>query len=26
VLEDDFADSRPPLEDAGVRIVSDVEP
>src|SRR5947207_724399 len=26
VLEDDFADGRPPLEDAGVRIVSDVEP
>jgi mannitol 2-dehydrogenase len=26
VLEDDFADGRPPLEDAGVQIVSDVEP
>jgi mannitol 2-dehydrogenase len=26
VLEDDFSDGRPPLEDAGVRIVSDVEP
>jgi mannitol 2-dehydrogenase len=26
VLEDDFAGGRPPLEDAGVRIVSDVEP
>jgi mannitol 2-dehydrogenase len=26
VLEDDFADGRPPLEDAGVQIVADVEP
>jgi mannitol 2-dehydrogenase len=26
VLEDNFADGRPPLEDAGVKIVSDVEP
>jgi mannitol 2-dehydrogenase len=26
VLEDNFSDGRPPLEDAGVRIVSDVEP
>jgi mannitol 2-dehydrogenase len=26
VLEDDFSDGRPPLEDAGVQIVSDVEP
>jgi mannitol 2-dehydrogenase len=26
VLEDDFAMSRPPLEDAGVQITSDVEP
>src|SRR3984893_9493932 len=26
VLEDDFADGRPPLGDAGVRIVPDVEP
>ena len=26
VLEDDFANGRPPLEDAGVQIVSDVEP
>ena len=26
VLEDDFADGRPPFEDAGVRIVPDVEP
>jgi len=26
VLEDDFADGRPPLEDVGVQIVSDVEP
>jgi mannitol 2-dehydrogenase len=26
VLEDDFADGRPPLEDAGVQIVPDVEP
>ena len=26
VLEDAFADGRPPLEDAGVQIVSDVEP
>jgi mannitol 2-dehydrogenase len=26
VLEDDFADGRPPLEDAGVQITSDVEP
>jgi mannitol 2-dehydrogenase len=26
VLEDNFADGRPPLEDAGVQIVSDVEP
>jgi len=26
VLEDDFADGRPPLEDAGVQIVSDVVP
>src|SRR5689334_15855299 len=26
VLEDDFADGRPSLEDAGVRIVADVEP
>ena len=26
VLEDCFADGRPPLEDAGVQIVSDVEP
>jgi mannitol 2-dehydrogenase len=26
VLEDDFAGGRPPLEDAGVQIVSDVEP
>ncbi|HEX5303914.1 MAG TPA: mannitol dehydrogenase family protein [Streptosporangiaceae bacterium] len=26
VLEDSFADGRPPLEDAGVQIVSDVEP
>jgi mannitol 2-dehydrogenase len=26
VLEDDFADGRPPLEDVGVQIVPDVEP
>jgi mannitol 2-dehydrogenase len=26
VLEDDFADGRPPLEDAGVQVVPDVEP
>ena len=26
VLEDDFSDGRPPLEDAGVQIVPDVEP
>ncbi|HEX9355756.1 MAG TPA: mannitol dehydrogenase family protein [Streptosporangiaceae bacterium] len=26
VLEDNFADGRPPLEEAGVQIVSDVEP
>jgi mannitol 2-dehydrogenase len=26
VLEDDFADGRPPLEDAGAQIVPDVEP
>ena len=26
VLEDDFTDGRPPLEDAGVQIVPDVEP
>ena len=26
VLEENFADGRPPLEDAGVQIVSDVEP
>jgi mannitol 2-dehydrogenase len=26
VLEDDFADGRPPLQDAGVQIVPDVEP
>ena len=26
VLEDNFADGRPPLEDVGVQIVSDVEP
>ncbi len=26
VLEDDFGDGRPPLEDAGVQIVPDVEP
>jgi mannitol 2-dehydrogenase len=26
VLEDDFADGRPPLEDAGVQLVPDVEP
>ena len=26
VLEDNFTDGRPPLEDAGVQIVSDVEP
>jgi mannitol 2-dehydrogenase len=26
VLEDDFSDGRPPLEDAGVQIVADVEP
>ena len=26
VLEDDFSDGRPPLEDAGVQIVGDVEP
>ena len=26
VLEDDFADGRPPLEDAGVQLVDDVEP
>jgi mannitol 2-dehydrogenase len=26
VLDDDFADGRPPLEDAGVQIVPDVEP
>jgi len=26
VLQDDFADGRPPLEDVGVRFVSDVEP
>ena len=26
VLEDNFSDGRPPLEDAGVQIVSDVEP
>lgn len=26
VLEDDFADGRPPLEEAGVRIVDDVRP
>jgi mannitol 2-dehydrogenase len=26
VLEDSFSDGRPPLEDVGVRIVSDVEP
>ena len=26
VLEDDFADGRPPLEDAGVQIVPEVEP
>ncbi len=26
VLEDSFADGRPPLEDAGVQIVADVEP
>ena len=26
VLEDDFADGRPPLEDAGVQLVDDVDP
>jgi mannitol 2-dehydrogenase len=26
VLQDDFADGRPPLEDAGVQVVPDVEP